>query len=126
MKRFVVVSVPKEHVEIKYADVDEMVQRYRERYVESLKNDFLSQLKPRYKAKKDRPEKALIGRLSLHARRIELSHPVTGAPIAVEAPLPKDFQLALRNLRKFKALAERRMPPSPEDVPGRKIPEEDP
>jgi hypothetical protein len=40
MKRFVVVSVPKKRVEIKYADVDEMVQRYRERFVESLTNDY--------------------------------------------------------------------------------------
>jgi len=68
---------------------------------------FLSQLKPRYKPKKDRPEKALIGRLSLHARRIALAHPITGERLSIEAPRPKDFELALKNLRRYRKLAER-------------------
>jgi 23S rRNA-/tRNA-specific pseudouridylate synthase len=76
---------------------------------------FLSELKPRYKAKKDRPEKPLVGRLSLHARRIALSHPITGERIEVEAPRPKDFEMALRNLRKFRKLVERAGPfPEPD------------
>jgi hypothetical protein len=27
----------------------------------------------------------------LHARRLELAHPVTGVPLAFEAPIPADF-----------------------------------
>lgn len=30
-------------------------------------------------------------RLALHAARIELAHPVTGAPLVVESPLPEDL-----------------------------------
>jgi len=71
---------------------------------------FLSQLKPRYKAKKDRPERPLIGRLSLHARGIALAHPITGERIEVEAPRPKDFEMALKNLRKFRKLVDRSEP----------------
>jgi 23S rRNA-/tRNA-specific pseudouridylate synthase len=69
---------------------------------------LLSELKPRYKPKKDRPENPLLGRLSLHASRIALAHPITGERIEIEAALPKDFEIALRNLRKFRPLAERR------------------
>ncbi|MEN8150455.1 MAG: hypothetical protein ABFS86_11575, partial [Planctomycetota bacterium] len=58
-------------------------------------------------------------------RRIALSHPITGVPIEVCAPLPKDFEITLKNLRKFKALAERRVPPSPEAPPDRTIRSED-
>jgi 23S rRNA pseudouridine1911/1915/1917 synthase len=32
-----------------------------------------------------------IGRHALHAARLELAHPVTGAPLAIEAPLPLDM-----------------------------------
>ena len=65
---------------------------------------FLSQLKRGYKKKKDRPERPLLGRLSLHARRIELSHPLRGERMGIEADVPKDMELALKYLRKFRAL----------------------
>jgi 23S rRNA pseudouridine1911/1915/1917 synthase len=35
-----------------------------------------------------------IPRVMLHARRLELAHPVTGAPLAFEAPVPEDFRAA--------------------------------
>ena len=35
-----------------------------------------------------------IPRVMLHARRLELAHPATGAPIAFEAPVPEDFAAA--------------------------------
>ncbi|MHC4469570.1 MAG: RluA family pseudouridine synthase [Planctomycetota bacterium] len=65
---------------------------------------FLSELKPGYKRKKDQPERPLIGRVSLHAERLVLTHPVTGERVEIEAPLPKDLTLALKYLRKFRAL----------------------
>jgi 23S rRNA pseudouridine1911/1915/1917 synthase len=39
-----------------------------------------------------------VPRVMLHARRLELLHPRTGAPIAFEAPLPDDFLSAERAL----------------------------
>ena len=72
---------------------------------------LLSELKPGYKSKKGRPERPLIGRLSLHARRIALAHPITGEPLSVEAPRPKDFEITLKNLRKFRKLVDRRPGP---------------
>jgi 23S rRNA pseudouridine1911/1915/1917 synthase len=37
-------------------------------------------------------------RLLLHAATLELAHPITGAPLALEAPLPADFTAALAAL----------------------------
>jgi 23S rRNA pseudouridine1911/1915/1917 synthase len=39
-----------------------------------------------------------VPRVMLHARRLELTHPTTGAPIAFEAPLPADFLATERAL----------------------------
>ena len=35
----------------------------------------------------------------LHAWTLAFPHPLTGEPIAVEAPLPEDFDSVLRRLR---------------------------
>ena len=61
---------------------------------------FLSEIKARYKAHADRAERPLIGRLALHAEGIALNHPTTGQRLTIEAPLPKDFQVALKYLRR--------------------------
>lgn len=39
-----------------------------------------------------------IPRVMLHAFRLEIRHPVTGALLALEAPLPADFRAALEAL----------------------------
>ncbi len=39
-----------------------------------------------------------VPRVMLHARRLELAHPVTGAPLAFEAPVPEDFAAVGRAL----------------------------
>jgi len=39
-----------------------------------------------------------IPRVMLHARRLELAHPVTGAPMVLEAPVPEDFAAVERAL----------------------------
>jgi 23S rRNA pseudouridine1911/1915/1917 synthase len=36
----------------------------------------------------------------LHAFRLAFSHPITGQRVAVESPLPDDFQKALAALRR--------------------------
>ncbi|MBM4040916.1 MAG: RluA family pseudouridine synthase [Planctomycetes bacterium] len=62
---------------------------------------FLSEIKPGYRRKGDRPEPPLMGRLTLHARRIEFEL-ADGSPLTVEAPLPADFERLLRVLRKYR------------------------
>ena len=62
---------------------------------------FLSEIKPSYKKKAGRPEKPLIARTTLHA--LALAVRVDGARVEVEAPLPEDFALALRSLRRYRA-----------------------
>ena len=44
-------------------------------------------------------------RQALHASRLELEHPLTGAPIAVESPLPDDIEALLAALRDDAAAA---------------------
>jgi 23S rRNA pseudouridine1911/1915/1917 synthase len=39
-----------------------------------------------------------IGRQALHAAVLAFTHPITGAPLRCEAPLPADFRAALREL----------------------------
>ena len=40
-----------------------------------------------------------LGRQALHAATLAFDHPVTGARIELEAPLPADFARALAQLR---------------------------
>jgi 23S rRNA pseudouridine1911/1915/1917 synthase len=42
-----------------------------------------------------------LQRQFLHAARLELAHPVTGASIAVDAPLPEDLRLALEQAERL-------------------------
>ena len=59
----------------------------------------LSQLKRGYKGKAD--EKPLVTGLALQAWSLTLRSPENREPVSWELPLPKDFEIALRNLRKF-------------------------
>lgn len=61
----------------------------------------LSDLKRGYKGREE--EKPLIGRLALHASELTLAHPVTREPLTLRAPLPHEFEIALKYLRKFAA-----------------------
>lgn len=61
----------------------------------------LSRLKRGYKGRAD--EKPLIARLALHASRLTVRHPTTREPVTIEAPLPNEFEVALKYLRKFAA-----------------------
>lgn len=63
---------------------------------------FLSEIKPSYRRKEDRAEPPLMSRLTLHASRLELTL-ADDKPLAVEAPLPADFERLLRALRKYAA-----------------------
>lgn len=59
----------------------------------------LSDLKRGYKGRED--EKPLIDRLALHASELTLKHPGTREPFTLRAPLPHEFEVALKYLRKF-------------------------
>lgn len=60
---------------------------------------LLSDLKRGYKGREE--EKPLIGRLALHASALSLKHPETRAPLSICSPLPHEFAVALKYLRKF-------------------------
>jgi RluA family pseudouridine synthase len=62
---------------------------------------FLSQLKRDYRARKDRPERPLIGRPALHAEELCLPHPVTDETLVITAPWPKDLRVAVKYLRQY-------------------------
>ena len=60
---------------------------------------LLSELKRRYKGRDH--ERPLLGRLALHASELTFLHPDTREPVTVQAPLPPEFEIALKYLRKF-------------------------
>ncbi len=60
---------------------------------------LLSELKRRYKGRDE--EKPLIGRLALHASELTVKHPLTREPVTISAPVPHEFEVALKYLRKF-------------------------
>lgn len=62
---------------------------------------LLSRLKPDYRFKNNRPELPLLKRVALHSSKLGFQHPVTGVPVTVEAPLPKDFVVSLKYLRRW-------------------------
>lgn len=46
----------------------------------------------------------LLARQALHAERLSLNHPTTGAPLQFEAPLPADIQGTLEALRRWRSV----------------------
>ncbi|MBA4136305.1 MAG: RNA pseudouridine synthase [Opitutus sp.] len=67
---------------------------------------LLSDFKRGYKGRED--EKPLLARLALHASALTINHPLTRERVTITAPLPHDFEVALKYLRKFAAGAKRR------------------
>ncbi len=59
----------------------------------------LSDFKRGYKGREE--EKPLLARLGLHASELTVTHPASREPITLRAPLPHEFEVALRYLRKF-------------------------
>ena len=62
---------------------------------------LLSRLKPTYRLKPEKTERPLIERPTLHAESVDLPHPVTGAPIHISAPWPRNLTVAVKYLRKY-------------------------
>lgn len=66
---------------------------------------LLSGLKRGYKGRGE--ERPLISRLALHAGALGLVHPGSREPMEIVSPLPEDFEIALKYLRKFAGGARR-------------------
>jgi len=60
---------------------------------------LLSRLKRGYKGRDE--ERPLIARLALHASELTVIHPQTREPVTIKAPIPNEFEVALKYLRKF-------------------------
>ncbi len=66
---------------------------------------LLSEIKrKRYKLGREQEERPLMSRTSLHAHRLQLTHPSTGERLQFEASLHKDFNAVLKQLRKWASL----------------------
>jgi RluA family pseudouridine synthase len=65
---------------------------------------YLSQLKSSYRPKFKEPERPLMGRVALHAERLEIKHPATGELTAITAEWPKDLRVTVKYLRQFSGL----------------------
>jgi 23S rRNA pseudouridine1911/1915/1917 synthase len=65
---------------------------------------WLSRLKRDYHLKPHQTERPLMARVALHAERLTLPHPITGEPLSLTSPWPKDFNVALKYLRKYAVL----------------------
>jgi RluA family pseudouridine synthase len=60
---------------------------------------LLSNLKRGYKGRAQ--ERPLISGLALHASQLTILHPATRAPVAIQAPLTNELEVALKYLRRF-------------------------
>lgn len=66
---------------------------------------LLSRLKKDFRLKPGKTERPLISTVALHAERLNFDHPVTGAPVEISAPWPKDFSVSVKYLRRYARLA---------------------
>jgi len=62
---------------------------------------LLSQLKRNYRLKPNKTERPLIAQAAVHAEALTLPHPITGEPLTITAPWPKQLTVAVKYLRRF-------------------------
>jgi len=66
---------------------------------------YLSEIKQRgFNLGRGKEERPLLTRQPLHAHRLVLNHPASGAPLSIEAPLPKDMRAVVKQLKKWAAI----------------------
>jgi len=76
-------------------------------YLYSARSEFfLSEIKKRYNKPKEEDEKPLINRVSLHSYRMLFDHPILNKKIEVIADYTKDFEILVKQLRKYAKLPE--------------------
>jgi 23S rRNA-/tRNA-specific pseudouridylate synthase len=66
-------------------------------------NFLLSSIKKKYKHT-DEEERPIISRLTLHASKLILNHPISNQLLTFEAPLPHDLHALLKVLRKYDSI----------------------
>jgi len=62
---------------------------------------LLSSFKRGYRVKRGEEEKPILSRAALHASAVTFLPVAAATPVRVEAPLPRDFQVVLKMLRKY-------------------------
>jgi len=76
---------------------------------------LLSRIKRKFHLKPGHNQRPLLGRPALHAQTLTITHPVTGQPLTITAPLPHDFEAALKYLRRY--CGQPPVLPAPEPAP---------
>ena len=61
---------------------------------------LLSSLKRNFHLKPGKTENPLISRVALHAAELTVAHPITKNDVTITSPLPHDFEVALKYLRR--------------------------
>ena len=61
---------------------------------------LLSSLKRNFHLKPGKTENPLISRVALHAAELTVAHPATNSPVTITSPIPHDFEVALKYLRR--------------------------
>jgi len=61
---------------------------------------MLSSIKRNFRLKPGKTENPLISRVALHAAELTITHPTTNDPVTITSPLPHDFEVALKYLRR--------------------------
>lgn len=64
---------------------------------------FLSSLKRKFNLGKNQEEKPIISRITMHSQLLEFIHPITKELITCISDMPKDFEVLLKQLRKYNA-----------------------
>lgn len=65
---------------------------------------LLSEIKRKFRPRTDREERPLISTVALHVEQLVVPHPVTGEPLTIKAPWPKDMEVAVKYLKMFAGL----------------------
>ena len=61
---------------------------------------MLSSIKRNFRLKPGKTENPLISRVALHAAELTITHPITNSSVTITSPVPHDFEVALKYLRR--------------------------
>ena len=67
---------------------------------------YLSDIKKKYNIRKEKEERPLISRITLHSYSLTVLHPISGEDITCTTEYPKDFDVTLKKLKKYSVLPE--------------------
>ena len=70
------------------------------------KGFYLSSVKRHYNLGRDKEERPIISRITMHSRKLTVYHPGKNEDMTFEAEYPKDFAVLLKQLRKWAPVPE--------------------